>query len=89
MEHCNSSYNGESSRCLESRIKDHNSSATSAIFQHSSFNTHPKADISQFKIMDQDRKQVSREAREAINIRRNNPALNHNMGKMNIPKIKY
>ena len=48
---------------------------------------HPKADISQFTIIDQDRMQVSREAREAIHIRKNNPALNYNIGKMNIPKI--
>ena len=55
--------------------------------QHSTTCNHPKADISQFKILDQDRKQVSREAREAIKIRRNNPAINHNIGMMNIPKI--
>ena len=36
----------------------------------------PKAYISQFNIIDQDRKQISSEAREAIHIRRNNPALN-------------
>ena len=49
--------------------------------------TTPKADISQFTIIDQDRKQVSREAREAIYIRRDNPVLSCNIGKMNIPKI--
>ena len=31
---CNSCYIGESSRCLESRIKVHNTSSTSTIFQH-------------------------------------------------------
>ena len=36
--------------------------------------SHPKATISQFNIIDQDRKQVSREAREATHIRRCNPA---------------
>ena len=59
---------------------------TSAIIQHNSTHNHSKVDITQFKIIDQDRKQVSREAREAIHTRRNNPALNHNIGKMNIPK---
>ena len=44
-ENCNSSHIGEYSRCLESRIKEHITSATSAIFQHSSINNHPKADI--------------------------------------------
>ena len=85
-ENCNSSYIGESRRCLESRIKEHNTSTASAIFQHSS--THNQTDISQFEIIDQDRKQVSPpEAREAIHIRRSNPTLKYNMGKMNIPKI--
>ena len=83
-DNCNSSYIGESSRCLESRVKEHNISSTSTIFQHSITNNHCKADICQFKIIDQDKKQVSREAREAIHIRRNNPALNCNRGKMNI-----
>ena len=83
-ENCNSSYIGESSRYLESRVKEHNASSNSATFQHCQTHNHPKANISQFKIIDQDRKQVSR---EAIHIRRNNPALNHNIGKLNIPKI--
>ena len=82
-----STYIGETSRCLESRVKEHSTSSTSTIFQHSTTCNHPMADISQYKILDQDRKQVSREAREAIHKRRNNPALNCNIGKMNIPKI--
>ena len=48
---------------------------------------HPKANISQFKIIDQDKKQFSREARETIHIRRTTSALNQNIGKLNIPKI--
>ena len=59
-------------------------SSTSAIFQHCTTHNHPKANLSQFKIIDQDRKQVSR---EAIHIGRSNPALNCNTGKLNIPKI--
>ena len=86
-ENCNSSYIGESSRCLETRVKEHITLSTSAIFQHSITHNHPKADISQFTIIDQDRKQVSRHTREAIHIRKDNPAFNHNIGKMNIPKI--
>ena len=86
-ENCISSYIEESSRCLESRIKEHNTSATSTIFQHNSTHNHSKVDISQLKIIDQDRKQVSREARETMHIRRNNPALNCNIGKMRMPRI--
>ena len=72
---------------MESKVKELNTSSTSTIFQHSITNNHSKADISQSTIIDQDRKQVSREAREAIHIRKNNPALNCNISKMNIPKI--
>ena len=71
-DNCNSSYIRESSRCLESRVKEHNTSPTSTIFQHSTTYNHPKGDISQFKVIDQDRKQASREAREALHIRMNN-----------------
>ena len=84
---CNSSYTGEPSRCLESRIREHNISSTSAIFQHCTTHNHPRANTSQFEITDQDRRHVSREARDAIHIRRNNSALICNIGKLNIPKI--
>ena len=83
-ENCNSSYIGESSRCLENMVKEYNTSSTSTIFQHCTTQNHTKANTSQFKITDQDRKQVSR---EAIHTRGNNPALNHNIGKLYIPKI--
>ena len=73
-ENCNSSYIGESS-------KEHNTSSMNAIFQHCTTNNHPEANI-----IDQDRKQVLREDRDAIHITRNNLALNHNVGKLNIPK---
>ena len=49
--------------------------------------TKTKANVSQFIIKDQERMQVSREVREAIHIRRNNPVLNCNIGKLHIPKI--
>ena len=62
-------------------------SSTSTIFQHCTTQNHPKANISQFKIIDQDRKQVSIETKEAKHGRRNNPALIWNIGKLNILKI--
>ena len=69
------------------RIREYDTSSTSAVFQHCTTHNNPTANISQFKIIDQDRKEVSTEAREAIPIRRNNPALNCNIGKLIIPKI--
>ena len=86
-ETCNSSYIGESSRCLENRINEHHTSITRSIYQHSSTHNHPKADILHFRIIDQDSKEVSREVRQAIHILRTNPALNCNIGKMYIPNI--
>ena len=84
-ENCNLSYIGESSWWLENRIMEQSSHRFSAFYQHSVSSNHPKANISHFKIIDQDGKQVAREATEAIHIRINNPAINHNMGKMYIP----
>ena len=73
----------ESNWCLENRITDCNSHISS-IYQHSVSNNHPRANIFHFKIIDQDSKQV---AREAIHIRINNPAFNCNIGKMYILEI--
>ena len=42
--------------------------------------------IFHFEVIDQDGKQVTRDAREALHIRINNLALNHNTGKMYILK---
>ena len=47
-ENCISSYTGESSRCLECRVKEHNTSSTSPIFQHCTTHNHPKGNISEF-----------------------------------------
>ena len=86
-EACNSSYIRESRRCLENRIKEHNTSTNNTIYQKSSTHNHPKADISHFKTIDQDNKQIFRKAREAIHIRRINPVPNHNISKMYILNI--
>ena len=52
-----------------------------------SLKNHPSADISYPRVIDQDCKQVVREVLQAIHIRINNLALNHNTGKMHIPEI--
>ena len=41
-ENGNLSYIGESNRCLENRVKEHNSQVTSAIYKHSISDKHPK-----------------------------------------------
>ena len=82
---CGLIYLGECCWCLENRIKECSSHVTTVICQQCVKN--PKANISYFKITDQDGKQVVRKVREAIHIRINNPAINYNIGKMNIPEI--
>ena len=46
---------------------------------------HPLPSISDFSIIDKDPSQITREAKEAIHIRRLDPNLNRNIGKMSIP----
>ena len=45
-ENCNLSYIGESSRCLENRVKEHNSHVNSTIYKHSISNNHLCTNIS-------------------------------------------
>ena len=60
-------------------------SSTSAILKHCRDHHHPLPSINNFTIIDKDPFQVTREAMEAIHIRRLDPNLNWNIGKMSIP----
>ena len=82
---CNSSYIGETSRALGKRIKAHSKSTTSAILKHCKDFHHPLPSISDFNIIDKDPSQITWVAKEAIHIRRLDPSLNRNIGKMSIP----
>ena len=82
---CNSSYIRETSRALGKRVKEHSKSTTSAILKHCKDFHHPLPSISDFSIIDKDPSQITREAKEAIHIRRLDPNLNWNIGKMSIP----
>ena len=82
---CNSSYIGETSRALGKRVKKHSKSTTSAILKHCKDFHHPLPSISDFSIIDKDPSQITREAKEAIHIRRLDPNFNQSIGKMSIP----
>ena len=73
---CNSSYMGETCRALGERAKEHSKSSTSAILKHCMDHHHPLPSINNFTIVDKDPSQVTREAKEAIHIRRLDPSLN-------------
>ena len=79
---CNSSYIGEMSRALGERVKEHSKSTTFAILKHCKDFHHPLPSISDFNTIDKDPSQITREAKEAIHIRRLDPNLNRNIGKM-------
>ena len=59
----------------------------SAIYQHCYTKGHPLPKVDQFKVIDQEKSQIAREAKEAIHIRKEDPELNRNVGKMVIPHI--
>ena len=82
---CNSSYIRETSRALGKKVKEHSKSTTSAILKHCKDFHHPLPSISDFSIIDKDPSPITREAKEAIHIRRLDPNLNRNIGKMSIP----
>ena len=82
---CNSLYVGETSRALGERVKEHCRSSTSAILKHCMDHHHLLPSINNFTIIDKEPSQVTREAKEAIHIRRLDPNLNRNIGKMSIP----
>ena len=85
---CKSSYIEETSRSLCEWVKEHSKEGSySAIFQHCSTKGHPPFNVDQFKVIDQEKSQIACEAKEAIHIRKLDPELNRNVGKMVIPHV--
>ena len=76
---------GETSWALGERVKEYSKSNTSAILKHCMDHHHLLPSIKNLTIIDKDPSQVTREAKEAIHIRRLDPCLNWNIGKMSIP----
>ena len=64
---------------LENRLEEYSSHAASVMYVHCESNTHPKADISHFIMIDKGSKKVVRGIRKTIHMRITNPALNHNI----------
>ena len=85
---CKSSYIRETSRSLCERAKEHSKEGSnSAIYHHCSSKGHPQPNVDQFKVIDQEKSQIACEAKEAIHIRKFDPELNRNIGKMVIPRV--
>ena len=75
----------QTSRALGKKVKENSKSTTSAILKHCKDFHHPLPSILDFNIIDKDPSQITREDKEAIHIRRLDPNLNRNIGKMSIP----
>ncbi len=82
-------YIGETGRVLQERIKDHTTNPNSAIRQHHLTTGHPlpTPEDKEVKIIGVDSNAFRRRVKEAIYIKANNPDLNQNVGKYNLPPI--
>ena len=82
---CTSSYIGESGRSLGERVKEH-FKAPSPIHHHSTTTGHPM-DPNQFNIVHKEVNSLSRTIKEAMFIHMQDPPLNRNLGKYQLPHI--
>ena len=86
---CDSCYIGETGRVLGERIKDHISDNNSSIKQHHMDTGHPlpNPQDKDIKIINVESNSFKRKIKEAIYIQVNDPPLNRNIGKYNLPPI--
>ena len=82
---CDDEYIGETSRTYGERYKEH-LKAPSAIHHYSSQTGHPTSH-NNFQIIGREGHNLARNIKESIYIRVNNPTLNNNIGKFNLPHI--
>ena len=81
----NEEYIGESGRTFGERYKEH-LNAPSPIFLHQSNSGHVTT-LDNFKIIGREDNSLARTIKESMYIRVNNPTLNRNIGKYNLPHI--
>ena len=82
---CDDEYIGETSRTFGERYKEHLKDP-SPIHHHNNQTNHP-INHKSFKIIGREGHHLSRYIKESIFIRVNNPTLNNNVGKFNLPHI--
>ena len=82
---CKEEYIGESSRTFEERYKEY-LKAPSPIHEHQNSTGHITS-VENFKIIGREEYNMARAIKEAIYIRVNNPTLNRNIGKYNLPHL--
>ena len=82
---CEDEYIGESSRAFGESYKDH-LKAASPMFGHQ-INTCHTTSLENFKIIGREGHNIARAIKEAMYIRVNNPTLNRNIQKYNLPHL--
>ena len=82
---CDEEYVGESGRTFGERFKEH-LKTPSQIFHHQNISGHITS-MDNFKILGREENNMARTIQEAMFIRVNNPTLNRNIGKYNLPHI--
>ena len=82
---CNEEYTGESGRTFGERYKEH-WKAPSPIFLHQNNSGHVTT-LEYFKIIGREDNSLARTIKESMYIRVNNPTLNRNIGKYNLPHV--
>ena len=82
---CDNEYIGVTSRTFGERYKEH-LKVPSPIHHHSSQKGHP-TNHNNFQIIGREGNNLARNIKESIFIRVNNPTVNNNIGKYNLPHI--
>ena len=82
---CDDEYIGETSRTFGERFKEHMKDP-SPIHHHNNHTGHPTS-LNNFQIIGREGHSLARNIKESIFIRVNNPTLNRNIGKFNLPHI--
>ena len=82
---CDEEYVGESGRTFGERFKEH-LKTPSPIYHHQNISGHTTS-MDNFKILGREENNMARNIQEAMFIRVNNPTLNKNIGKYNLPHI--
>ena len=82
---CDDEYIGETSKTFGERYKEHLKDP-SPIHQHSNNTDHPTSHHN-FHLIGREGHSLARNIIESISIRVNNPTLNRNIGKFNLPHI--
>ena len=82
---CTEEYIGESGRALGDRYKEH-PKAPSPIHLHTTISGHPVSPDC-FSIVDRESQGMARNIKETVYIRVNDPSLNRNLGKFQLPHV--